>query len=54
MRTEELKKEYCAPWIKVRGMQMEQGILAFSAKGISLSGAGVDESDADLDGINKW
>lgn len=48
------KKFYSTPEIKVREVKMEQTLLALSAKGIGLSGAGVDESNADLDGINKW
>lgn len=44
------KQVYEEPSTKVIEVKMERGILALSGKGISLSGAGVNESDADDNG----
>ena len=41
---------YEEPSTKVIEVKMERGILALSGKGISLSEAGVNESDADDNG----
>lgn len=45
-----MKEPYLSPETEVFGIQMENGILNASGKGASLSGAGVDESNADDNG----
>ncbi len=42
---------YSSPETEVFKIQMEKGILAISGNDASLSGAGVDESDADDNGL---
>lgn len=44
------KQVYEVPSTKVIEVKMERGILALSGNGVSLSGAGVNESDADDNG----
>ena len=47
------KETYSSPESQVLRVQMERGILTISGRGAGLSGAGVDESDADDNG-NVW
>lgn len=44
------KKMYEVPSTTVVEVKMERGILTLSGNGVSLSGAGVNESDADDNG----
>lgn len=44
------KEMYEVPSTKVIEVKMERGILTLSGNGVSLSGAGVNESDADDNG----
>lgn len=44
------KQSYSSPETKVFGIRMENGILNASGNDAGLSGAGVDESDADDNG----
>lgn len=45
-----MKEPYLSPETEVFGIQMEGGILTISGNDASLSGAGVNESDADENG----
>ena len=45
------KDYYSAPETEVFRIQMEGGILSISGNDASLSGAGVNESDADENGL---
>lgn len=48
------KKKYSKPVFTVFRNDMEQPLLVMSSDGVSLRGAGVDESAADDNGTNIW
>ena len=48
------KKEYSKPDFTVFRIVMKRSLLAVSGDGVSLRGAGVDESEADDNGTNIW
>ena len=48
------KKEYSKPEFTVFELQMEQTLLTMSSNSVGLTGAGVDESDGDDNGNDKW
>ncbi len=48
------KKRFSKPDLMVLRISMEQSILTMSGNGVSLEGAGVNESDADDNGNDIW
>ena len=48
------KHRYSSPEAEEILLQTEQGLLYLSTQDTSLSGAGVDESDADDNGSSIW
>ena len=54
MKKDSRKVNYEAPCLEVFSVRFEEGLLTLTGAGVSLTGAGVDESDADNNGSSIW
>jgi len=54
MKFDKRKVNYEAPCVEVFSIRFEEGLLTLTGNKVRLTGAGVDESDADNNGSSIW